>query len=120
MPMIELDASGVSRDSKVVEKYMADPLISKEKLSAKLLVSMFEAMEEVKAGATNISIPVFVMHGGDDAMTDPEGSKLLSSMLSSKDKALKIYKGLYHEILNEPEGPQIMEEMIDWVESLQQ
>ncbi len=118
LKVLQLDASKVSRDPDVVTRYFADPLVSKDKLSAQFLVSMFEAMSEVKAQAQKITLPIFILHGGADVMTDPEGSRLLYNSVSSNEKGLKIYKGLYHEIFNEPEGADIYKEVVDWLASL--
>ncbi len=115
--VLTLDASGISRDPVVVEDYMQDPLVNKGKLSARLLVEMFKAMEECKANADKITLPIRVMHGGRDDMTSPEGSELLYKRVGSKDKELRIYKGLMHEILNEPEGLEITQEIIAWMHS---
>jgi len=51
LPTLQLDASKVSRDPQIVEKYMADPLVSKDKLSAQFLVEMTNTMQECKDGA---------------------------------------------------------------------
>jgi len=80
--MLALDASAVSRDPEVVEKYMADPLISKDKLSAQFLVSMTNAMQECKDNAQRISLPLRIMHGSADVMTAPEGSEFLHNSVS--------------------------------------
>ncbi len=113
--MIALDASKVSRDPKVVEAYFADPLVSDEKLSARFLASMMETMNAVKAGAQNISLPIIIMHGTEDVMTATSGSEFLHDHVSSSDKTLRLYDGLYHEIFNEPEGPKIFEEITAWM-----
>lgn len=115
-PMLALDASAISRDPKVVEKYMADPLVSKDKLSAQFLVSMTNAMQECKDSAKNINLPLKVMHGSDDVMTAPAGSRLLHDSVSSNDKQLTIYDGLFHEIFNEPEYESIFAEMVCWMD----
>lgn len=117
--VLTLDASGISRDPVVVEDYMHDPLVNKGKLSARLLVEMFKAMEECKANADRVTLPIRIMHGGRDDMTSPEGSELLYSRVGSKDKELRIYSGLMHEILNEPEGPEITQEIIAWIDGHQ-
>ncbi len=114
--MIALDASAVSRDPKVVEKYMSDPLIGHEKLSAQFLVSMTNTMEQCKNDAGDISLPLKVMHGSADVMTAPEGSQLLYHAVSSKDKEITLYEGLFHEIFNEPEGDSIFAEMVAWMD----
>jgi alpha-beta hydrolase superfamily lysophospholipase len=119
MGALTLDASCISHDSDVVEKYMNDPLVNKGKLSARLLVEMFGAMGECTSRAAEIDLPILIMHGGGDVMTAPEGSKLLFDTVSSKDKALKIYDGLYHEIFNEPEQEDIYAEVIAWLDQRQ-
>ncbi len=115
--MIALDASKVSRDPKVVEDYFADPLVSKEKLSAQFLASMMDAMTEVKDNAAKIDLPILIMHGTEDVMTKPDGSEFLHATINSTDKTLKLYQGLYHEIFNEPERDAIYAEMTDWIEA---
>jgi alpha-beta hydrolase superfamily lysophospholipase len=114
--MLALDASAVSRDPKVVEKYMADPLVSKDKLSAQFLVSMTNAMRECIDGAGRINLPIKLMHGSKDVMTAPAGSQLLHDTVSSNNKQLTIYPGLFHEIFNEPEGESIFAEMVSWMD----
>ncbi len=114
--ILTLDASKVSRDQEVVDAYYADPLVGHEKLSARFLVSMINTMTEVKNNADKINIPLLIMHGTSDVITSPSGSQWLHQAISSKDKTLNMYDGLYHEIFNEPEGPQIFSEMRDWIE----
>lgn len=114
-PVLALDASAVSRDPAVVEKYMNDPLISHAKLTAQFLVSMTSAMEESKEKASLINLPIRIMHGSADVMTAPAGSQLLHDSVSSNDKSITLYDGLFHEIFNEPEREQIFAEMISWM-----
>jgi len=77
--------------------------------------------ELVQAGETalesvrKITLPILIMHGGDDKLADPEGSRLIYQGVSSTDKTLKIYDGLYHEIFNEPEQEQVLAEVAGWL-----
>jgi len=114
--MLTLDASGISRDEKVVETYMQDPLVNKGKLSGRFLVEMSNTMDECQNRAAEIELPIRIMHGGEDVMTAPAGSHLLHEKVSSSDKELKIYEGLYHEIFNEPEAADIYAEVIAWLD----
>ena len=79
-----LDASGISRDSAVVEKYIHDPLVNRGKLSARFLVEMFKTMNDCQANASRISLPIRIMHGGKDNMTAPRrfGITLCSGQLN--------------------------------------
>jgi len=113
--MLQLDASAISRDPKVVETYMNDPLVSKDKLSAQFLVSMTNTMDACKNDAGKINLPILIMHGSADVITAPQGSQLLHDSVSSDDKTLTVYQGLYHEIFNEPEAQSIYAEIVDWM-----
>jgi alpha-beta hydrolase superfamily lysophospholipase len=55
------------------------------------------------------------MHGIDDRLCDPEGSRKLYERVGSHDKTLKLYEGFYHEIFNEPEHKQVMTDMETWL-----
>lgn len=115
--LLKLDASGISRDPNVVKAYMNDPLVYKGKLSARFLVEMSSAMDDCKVRAKKIKLPIIIMHGGNDLITKPEGSSYLYEHISSTDKTLKIYDGLYHEIFNEPEAQNIYADIISWLDS---
>ena len=51
-------------------------------------------------------------------MASAEGSRFLYEEVSSADKTLKIYPGLYHEIFNEPERLQVFSDMEVWLSDL--
>lgn len=116
LPVFKLDASALSRDPKVIAAYMADPLVSKKMLSAKFLVELNDAMNMCQTEAQKIALPLLIMHGSADAVTALAGSQLIYDLASSKDKTLRIYDGLYHEIFNEPEGESIYQEVVAWLE----
>jgi lysophospholipase len=40
---------------------------------------------------------------------------MLSERIGSSDKTLTAYQGLYHEILNEPEREQVLDELCSWL-----
>ena len=116
-PLIQLDASGVSRDQDVVNAYMSDPLVHHGKLSARLLSEMSATMKSTLGRAGDIRIPIFLMHGDADQLTAPSGSVELHARVGSDDKTLKLYPGLFHEIFNEPEQDAVLAEMSDWLEA---
>lgn len=111
-----MDASGISRDSQVVSDYENDPLVYRGKATAGLVTALFSAMKRVVENATSIRLPMLIMHGSVDSLTAVEGSKLLHDSISSEDKKIVIYDGLYHEILNEPERKNVMEDILGWLE----
>ena len=116
MGMLQLDATQISRDPQVVQDYLGDPLVHNGKATARLVVELVQNMETVERDRGKIQLPVIVMHGSDDAMTTSKGSEEFYKAVSSPDKTLKIYQGLYHEIFNEPERLEVMGDLAAWVD----
>jgi alpha-beta hydrolase superfamily lysophospholipase len=114
MGALQLDAAGVSRDSYEVRRYLEDPLVYTGKVSARTVAELFATMQTVQEQASAIELPMLILHGGEDAMASPEGSRFLEQSISSRDKTLHIYPGLYHEIFNEPEHNDIFVEIDMW------
>ena len=117
VPVLGLDPAGVSRDPEVVAAYIRDPLVRHGKVTARLAAEMSAAMKAALAGANEVALPLLVMHGEDDVLTSPLGSRAFVDAAGSLDKTLKVYPGLYHEIFNEPEKDAVIGEMCDWLET---
>lgn len=114
--MLQLDPKGVSRDPEEVRKYVEDPLVYHGKMSARMMRELLAGMNAIQLGAGGITLPMLIMHGEADTMTAPQGSRFLHENISSSDRTLKIYPGLSHEIYNEPERLEVMEEVLAWCE----
>lgn len=112
-----LAAETVSRDPAVVAGYDADPLNYRGRMPAGTLAAMIRALRFIDKHESELSAPVLIMHGTADALTDPVGSRRLYQRAASADKALKVYDGLYHEILNEPEQDDVMGDIAAWIEA---
>jgi alpha-beta hydrolase superfamily lysophospholipase len=116
MGALQLDATGVCRDEETVKRYRDDPLVYSGKLSARLVAELFRSMGIAQAGAAKITLPMMLLHGGEDSMASPAGSQFLYDTIGSDEKHLTIYPGLFHEIFNEPEREQVFAEMLEWLE----
>jgi len=112
--VLQLDAAGVSRDPAVVAAYVSDPLVNHDKMSARMVAELFAGMKQVQAEAGQITLPLLLLHGGADVMASPEGSRFLYEHVSSADKTLEIFPGLFHEIFNEPEHEAIFATVLEW------
>lgn len=115
--VIALDSNGVSRDPKVVADYLADPLVSGTKISARLGHEMMKQMDHVQAHASKLTLPLLMLHGEADRLTAVEGSHFLNDNIGSTEKQLKTYPELYHEIFNEPEKDAVLTDMTDWIDA---
>ena len=55
------------------------------------------------------------MHGEQDALAPMQASLDVIVGVSSGDRMLRIWPGLYHEIFNEPEKDLVIGEVVRWI-----
>jgi acylglycerol lipase len=113
--LVEVDSALVSRDPAVVRAYDSDPLVYRRRLPARTVAELASAIDSLPERAQAITLPVLIMYGSGDHLAPPAGSVMLDSVISSQDKTLKIYDGLFHEILNEPEQQQVIDDLLEWL-----
>ena len=92
-----------------------DPLIFKT-ATARYADEFFRAQADTLAAAPRFTHPCLLMHGGDDRIASPEGTRQFFAAAGSADKTLKIYDGFYHEIFNEIGKERVFEDVGSWLE----
>ena len=56
------------------------------------------------------------MWGTADRLCPPSGSELVAANIGSEDLTVKRYEGLFHEIMNEPEREQVLDDLVAWLD----
>ncbi len=107
-----LSGDQLSRDPAVAEAYFADPLVL-TKSTTRLGSELFSAMDRVNANLKALDIPTLVIHGGADTIVPASASAPLGQLPTVERR---LYPKLRHETLNEPEGPQVVAEIIAWID----
>ena len=115
--VLSLDATAVSRDADEVRKYVEDPLNYHGKIRARTGAETLASVERVIQGLAGLRLPMLVLHGTKDRLTSPAGSELVAEKSGSKDKTLKLYDGLFHEIFNEPERDTVLGDVVAWLDA---
>ena len=113
--LVTLDVSGISRDPEVVTAYVNDPLVFHGKTPVRLGAELLKAMLRVRAEAHRIALPLIILQGGGDRLVDPACGQILYDKAGSKDKTIKLYEGLYHEVFNEPERARVLKDVETWL-----
>ncbi|CAL9240996.1 unnamed protein product [Arabidopsis halleri] len=65
----------------------------------KTAVELLNATRDIEMQVDKVSLPLLILHGDADKVTDPTVSKFLHEHAISQDKTLKLYPGGYHCIL---------------------
>jgi lysophospholipase len=106
----------ICSDPAVVKAYEEDPLVAKE-----ISVGLFKQIQEginwlhAEGHIKDFAYPCLILHGGADQIVSPEDSKFLYESISSTDKEIKIYDGLFHEILNEKTRDNVLADINNWI-----
>lgn len=115
LPVQALDFNAISRDPEVVAAYNTDPLVYHGKVPAGIGRVLLHVGQTMPQRAPALTSPLLVVHGTGDTLVPIEGSRRLAECVGSADVELKEYPGLYHEVLNEPEQDQVLNQMISWM-----
>jgi acylglycerol lipase len=114
--LVLLEAEGVSSDPAVVAAYLADPLVCRRRMTARLGAEMLGAIERVGAEANRITLPILILQGGADRLVDPSGARMLYEKVASSDKKIIVYEGFFHEVFNEPQHDRVLSDVEQWLE----
>lgn len=115
LPTAGLSPTAVSRDQAVVDAYIADPLVWHGKIPAGLGGTIINTLGTFPARLPTLTMPTLVIHGGDDTLAEPDGSRMVERLAGSEDLTVKILPGVYHEIFNEPEKDEVIAEVVEWL-----
>jgi alpha-beta hydrolase superfamily lysophospholipase len=110
-----LSSKDLSHDSDVVRAYDDDPLVH-DRVSVRFL-DIREAGEWALKHAALLPVPILLMHGNADRITDPRASEEFAAA-AGETCTLHIWDGLYHEIHNEPEKEIVFARITEWIEGI--
>ena len=106
-----VDGRTLSRDPAVAAKVGKDPLAAKAS-TARFAAEALAEQERVRREYAGLTLPTLVLHGLDDGLVPAQASEILASLPNVERRT---YPGLRHELHNEPEGPAIVDEIVDWI-----
>lgn len=80
-------------------------------------LELMRVCREVQERFEEVDLPLLIVHGGEDVVCDPACVEELHRRASSKDKTLRIYPGMWHQLVGEPEEnvELVFNEILDWL-----
>lgn len=110
----------LSRDLEVGRKFREDPLNFGESFSQIVgLVDTIKLMGRPKK-TINPNVPILIQAGSDDALAGERGNVLLANAYRKRgvdDIVLFIYEGARHEIYNETNKEEVLNDLATWLEA---
>lgn len=105
----------VSRDPAALLAKYSDPLVYTGSIRVRTGYEILRISAYLQQNLEKLTVPFLVLHGSADAITDPVASQRLYKEASSADKSIKLFPGLLHDLLFEPEREEIMLAIIEWL-----
>ena len=110
-----LDPKLLSHDPKVIEAYVNDPLVH-DKTTTGFGKSALAAIDYAFGNAPKFPAPLLVIYGSEDQLSYPSGGQDFVKAAPG-DVTFKLWDGLYHEIHNEPEQGEVLNFMLQWLDT---
>ena len=114
--VLNLPKKEFSRDPKVTQALIDDPLLADEVQPTRTVAEMVRADERLKRDFPLFKLPLLIIHGTRDTVTRPEGSQEFYDRAGSADKTLKLYDGYFHDPLNDIGKEAVMADIRAWLE----
>jgi acylglycerol lipase len=98
------------------KKAMADLLEDNNPTRLAHGLVLLNTSQEVQASAIDFTAPLLICHGGDDIVCSPDHSADFLQNVGSDDKTFKLYDGLWHSLLDEPDGrDEVINDITMWL-----
>ncbi|XP_022945672.1 caffeoylshikimate esterase-like [Cucurbita moschata] len=79
---------------------------------------LMRVCRELQERFDEVEVPLLIAHGGDDVICDPACVEELYRRAASKDKTLKIYPGMWHQLIGETKEDVelVFGDMVKWLQ----
>jgi alpha-beta hydrolase superfamily lysophospholipase len=109
-----MNLNDLSHDPAVVAAVRSDK-DSHQVMSPRAYRELLAAQQMLPAEAGRISVPLFVGLAGDDRIVSTAAARAFAGSLGG-DVTVKVYDGMYHEILKEPRGGEVLADIGPWLD----
>ncbi|CAK9149864.1 unnamed protein product [Ilex paraguariensis] len=112
-------AEAAFQDSKKKELTVYNVIGYNHKPRLGTALELLRTTQEMEHQLENVCLPLLILHGKADIVTDPSVSKALYEKASSSDKKLNLYDNAYHSLLEgEPDEMihRVLGDIISWLD----
>ncbi len=84
-------------------------------VAARTAAELMRASSAAFRAAAQLQLPTLIFHGDRDQLVSARGSRRFANALGGSDVLLRIIPGGEHELLREPTGPRVCDEIVAWI-----
>jgi len=115
IPLVPVELDELTRSEEAKARFLADPLMVTDRIPVGHVNVLMDNINRMRPDFGKVQIPFYIQHGSEDHVAPLSGVEDLYRLAASKDKKMKIYPGLMHAILHEPEWLNVADDMIEWI-----
>jgi acylglycerol lipase len=117
IPDTPISPSALSRDPAVGAAYAADPLVWHGPMKRPTLQAFVRTLEAVHRGGDVGRLPLLWLHGDDDRLVPPAGSRVGVERLGGGRLTERIFAGARHEVFHETDRDRAHAEVIRFLDA---
>ena len=106
----------LTHDDEVRAAYAADPLVH-DTITPRLFAEASAAIGLVLRRAERLTVPLLILLPGSDRMSDSARGQAMARSFPGPDVSVRVFPGLYHELLGELERTAIRAQIRGWMEA---
>lgn len=111
MPDAPIDPATLSRDPKVGEAYVADPLVWHGPFKKPTVQALADCLDAIAAGG-RIDVPLLWLHGEDDQLVPYSGTESGWPAIGGDRAERRSYPQARHEIFNETNQDEVLDDVV--------
>jgi alpha-beta hydrolase superfamily lysophospholipase len=105
---------GLSRDPKIVESFVHDPLVWHGRAPARTVIEMYRAGRVALGRAGELTVPLLGVQGEDDPIVPQSSTRDLFAAVAAPDKELVVLPGFRHEPHQELGKEDVIDRVVEW------
>ena len=117
LPDVPIDTALLSRDPKVGEQYANDALVYHGPIARTSLETLFASVDAVRSGPSFGSLPTLWIHGEEDQLAPLDVTRPVIEQLRGDELEELLYPGARHEVLNETNRDEVLDEVARFLDS---
>lgn len=83
--------------------------------TARFYIATARSVRRARHEMRQVVVPVLILQGGEEFLVDPRKSQRYFAEIGSKDKEYRQLPGLYHNLVVEPEMPEVVGLLDEWI-----
>jgi acylglycerol lipase len=104
-------------DKGMRDALLEDPYVAHNWLPARYITAIADANKFLEQRFEVVNVPMLLLHGDKDELIPVDSSRELARRTLGRDKTLKVFKGMGHAIMLQPERYEGMMIIRDWLDN---